>query len=390
MFDRMRGIMKKTALILSALLLIGMFAACGKEAENDSADTQQTENIQSTDRTEESGEASQGMEIAYLKDITVEDYMTQNGEYVGLTLSMPSKAEVTDAQVEELALSAYNSMITAEDGILDRAVEVGDIINLDYAGYDDGVAFSGGTAQNQQLEIGSGAFIYGFEDGLVGVMPGETVDLNLTFPINYDNDLAGKNVVFTVTVNYIYPSLKEQMKDEVIVAMTQGEFETVESFLEYCREYLEYEAEYEYTIDRENEVITALDGLFSFSEVPEALQNKYAGNIRASLENAAMQYGMDIDTYSYYFNQMDATTYLELASEASAQQSMMFQYIANRENLNVSDEELEESLKQFAEENRVDSVDELLLFTDREDFREYFMFEKVVDFIIENRHVAEE
>lgn len=388
--------MKKTAILLSALLFVGMFAACGDESKNGSIDTTQTESTQGAGTGEETdGDLTDtDTEIAYLKDVMVEDYMTLNGEYVGLSLTIAPKAEVTDEQVEKLALNAYNSNIAILGGITDRAVEIGDTINLDYSGFQDGVAFAGGTAQNQQLNIGSGEFIAGFEDGLVGVMPGETVDLNLSFPTGYGNTaLAGQAVVFTVTVNYIYPdpiTSVEEMQDEIIAAMTAGEFETADAFLEYCREYLEYEAEYDYTVDRENAVIAALQELFSFSEVPRTLQNKFAGNIRVSMENSAAQYGLDIDTYSYYFNQLDATTYLELASEASAQQGMIFQYIANIENLTVSDEELEESLERFAAENGVASVDDLLLTTGREDFREYFMFEKVVEFIIENGHVTEE
>lgn len=391
--------MKKKAVILSAVLFAGIFAACGEKNQSGSASTNETFNAQSAG-TQESGTASPDtagdaeLEIAYLKDVAVEDYMSLNGEYVGLTLNIPPKEEVTDEQVERLALNAYNGNIGILGGIEDRAVEIGDTINLDYSGFKDGVAFAGGTAQNQQLIIGSGQFINGFEDGLVGVMPGETVDLNLSFPEGYGNaELAGQAVVFTVTVNYIYPdpiNSVEEMQDELITAMTEGEFETVGSFLEYCRDYLEYEAEYDYTIYRENAVIAALEGLFSFDEVPRALQNKYVGNIRTSLENTAMQNGIDIDTYCYYFYQVDAATYLELASQASTQQGMIFQYVANNENLTVSDEELEESLQRFAEENGVPSVEELLLVTDRESFREYFLFEKVVDFIIENGHVTEE
>lgn len=385
--------MKKTAIFMSALLLMGMLAACGEKTDSQSADTEQPENIQAeNDQTENTQPENTG--IVDLKDIAVEDYITLNGEYVGLDLTIRPKAEVTDDQVVEIALNAYNSNIAVLGGIMDRAVEIGDAINLDYAGYKDGVAFAGGTAQNQQLHIGSGEFIDGFEDGLVGVMPGETVDLNLSFPEGYKGnaELAGQAVVFTVTVNYIYPdpiTSVEEMQDEVIAAMTEGEFETTDTFLEYCREYLEYEAEYDYTVNRENAVIMALEELFSFSGVPRALQNKYMANMRTSLENIAFQNYTDIDTYCNYFYGMDAGTYLELASNASAQQYMAFQYIANRENLAVSDEELEESLQRFAEENGVSSVDELLLTSAKEDFREYFMFEKVVDFIVANGHVTE-
>lgn len=386
--------MKNFSMILCVLLFAGMLTACGEQGENGPVDTEVGGNIQSTEAANGSDTLSANMEtvteIVNLKDITVEDYMTLKGDYMGLTLYIPAKAEVTDEEVELLALDVYNSGVPAEGGITDRAVEIGDIINLDYAGYKDGVAFGGGTAQNQQLIIGSGAFIDGFEDGLVGVMPGETVELNLTFPAGYRNaELAGQAVLFTVTVNFIYPNSVSEMQDEILADITGGEYETVAAFLEYCREYLEYEAEYDYTTERELAVMEATEELFSFSEVPEALQNKYAASIRASMESEAMQYGLDIFTYFSYFYGIDAESYLVQASEASAKQCMIFQYIANREGLHLSDEELEESLQRFAEENRVLSVEELLLYNDKEEFREYFMFEKVVEFIIENGQVTE-
>lgn len=385
--------MKKTAMILSALLFAGVLTACGGKGESSSADTNPSGNIPDMETLEETDTSSTetDTETAYLKDITVEDYMALEGEYMGLTLYIPPLAEVTDEEVEQLALAVYNSEMPAEAGIVDRAVAVGDTINLDYSGKQDGVAFAGGTAQNQQLGIGSGRFIGGFEDGLVGVMPGETVDLNLSFPESYDNpELAGQAVVFTVTVNYIYPSSASEMQDEVLADIAGEKYGSVDAFLAYCREYLEYEAEYDHMLTREDAVLAALDGVFSFSEVPRPLENRYRENIRVSLENEAWQYGWDIDIYCYYNYQVDAATYLDYASEISAQQSMMFQFIANREDLGISEEELDESLQRFAEENGVGSAEELLLTTDRENFREYFLFEKVVDFIIENGYVIEE
>ena len=94
-------------------------------------------------------------------------------------------------------------------------VKKGDTANIDYVGKKDGVAFDGGTAQGYQLEIGSGTFIDGFEDGLVGVMPGETVDLNLTFPKEYPSEeLAGKKVVFKVKVNEIKQKQSRELDED--------------------------------------------------------------------------------------------------------------------------------------------------------------------------------
>lgn len=325
-----------------------------------------------------------------LQDVRVSKYIEFSQAYTGLNLTIAPKEEVREEDVEWLALNAYANAVTAENGVKDRAVEMGDTVNIDYAGTEDGVAFDGGTAANQSLAIGSGSFIEGFEDGLVGVMPGETVDLNLSFPEDYYNpEMAGKAVVFTVTVNYIYPATIEDMKDEVVAEMTGGEFTTAADFLAYCREYLEFSADYDYTIGRENVVISALEAIVVCEKVPEKLTERYAANVRASLEEQAAQYGVDAETFCTYYYQTDAETYITEMAEASAKQAMMFQYIANEEGLNVSDEELETSLQQFAEENKVESVDALLAETDKEEFREYFMFEKVVDFIIANANVTE-
>ncbi|MGN1148085.1 MAG: trigger factor [Lachnospiraceae bacterium] len=389
---------KKLAVVLSALLAASVLAGCGKEADTNPGETTETV-IQTTESaetgmqtTEDSGvQDTDAVESVYLRDVDVAQYLTLTSDYKGLPLMVSPKAEVTAESVASLALNAYNSSVTAENGgIIDRAVAVGDTINLDYAGKEDGVAFDGGTAAGQSLEIGSGSFIPGFEDGLVGVMPGETLDLDLIFPQDYFNaDMAGKAVVFTVTVNFIYPSSREEMKDEIISAITAGEYATVDAFIDYCQEYLEYNADYEYQAAKENAVIAALEEIAEFESVPEGLVAKYAGNIQMSLDSQAAQYGVDADTFCLYFYQMDSASYIEQASEASARQAMVFQYIANEENLNVSDEELDESLQSFVEENGLGTVEELLASADKEEFREYFMFEKVADFVFENAQVAE-
>ncbi len=378
----------KLVAVLLTLLSISMIAGCGKKADDDSgnetgAPTVSTQNPAGTDGN------TGGTETVRLSDIDVENYLSFSSEYKGLNLSVAPKAEVTQEQIDQIALNAYNGSLTAEHGITDRVVEMGDVINFDYEGKDEGVAFEGGTAQDQMLEIGSGKLIDGFEDGLVGAVPGETFDLDLTFPEGYGGDLGGKDVVFTVTVNYIYPSSSEEMKDEVIATITQGDYTTKEAFLAFCQEYLEYDANYNYQVDKERAVISELDTIAVFESTPQELEAKYSANILNSLNNQAAQYGVDADTFCNYYYQMDAASYVEQASQATMRQSMMFQYIANKEGLNVSDEELEEALQDFVVENKVESVEVLLADTDKEDYREYFMFEKVIDFVFEYAEVTE-
>ena len=191
---------KKTLGLLAAILSVCMLAGCGAKDTGDGTGA-------ATDA---------GTESTALKDMDVDKYVTL-GEYKGLAVSVDT-VEVDEDEWDTLVNNVYYGNITAENGgIMDRAVETGDTVNIDYEGKKDDVAFDGGTAQGYDLTIGSGSFIAGFEDGLIGVMPGETVDLDLTFPENYGNsDLAGQAVVFTVTVNYIQPAQDGEFSDEII------------------------------------------------------------------------------------------------------------------------------------------------------------------------------
>ena len=188
--------MKKLfALLLSMLMVVGAFTACGA-----------------------SDEAQQ---------VPVEQYVTL-GAYKGVEVVV-EKMAVSEDEIESYAFQIYNSLISADNGgIKDRAIELGDTANIDYVGKKDGVAFDGGTASGYNLGIGSGSFIDGFEEGLVGVKPGETVDLNLTFPEGYQaEDLAGQKVVFTVTVNYILPAAPADMEDAVVAGFDNEAYTNV-------------------------------------------------------------------------------------------------------------------------------------------------------------------
>ncbi len=353
---------KRLAVILTAFMAVSIMAGCGAEKSS------------------------------YLKDINTSKYVTLNSDYIGLSLNLSPKMEVTEELVNEIALQTYNSRVTSELGaVKDRAVVNGDKINLDYSGAKDGVIFDGGTATNQVLEIGSNSFIPGFESGLVGVMPGETVDLNLTFPEEYKNnpDLAGQEVVFTVTVNFIFPATVDEMKDELISELTAGEYTSLKDYMTSCEEYINESINYNYDVEKENSVITELEKIVIYKKLPQTLLDKYEASLTDSLTIAAQNNGMDIDSLCNYYYKKDSKTYIKEQAEISAKQGLMFQHIANQENLNVSDEELEQSLIELAEENQAESVEALVGDIDKEEFREYFMFQKVLDFIMEKAQITD-
>lgn len=346
---------KKIALVLAALLTAAVLGGCGEQTD-------------------------------VLKDMKVEKYVTL-GEYRGLPAELAA-AVVDEARAEQLMRILYMDSVTAElGGIMDREVALGDTVNIDYVGTKDGVAFDRGSDSGATLEIGSGSFIEGFEEGLIGAVPGETRELNLTFPEGYGNpELDGQAVVFTVTVNFILP---EEYRDEVVAGLGIPDITTVEDMQQFVHEYLETQAQSNYRTALESAVVDELLNVCVFQEIPETFVEKYKNNVRSVLEEDCAAQGIDMDTFCMYNYRMDAETFMAQYAETAAKQGLAFQAIANAENLNVTDEELQENLEQYAAQGGYETVEEFIGELDREEYREYFMFEKVLDFLTENAQVTE-
>ena len=187
---------KRTAMLLLSLSLLTLAAGCGTK-EEDSTKTEETAQEESFELTNDEGKV-------VAADIeNLEEYVTL-GEYKNLEVEEAPKQEITDEYLEEYI---HNVMVsqTPVEVTEDRAVQEDDTVNIDYTGYMDGETFDGGSAEGTDLRIGSGSFISGFEEGLVGHKKGEEVTLDLNFPDPYQNnpDFSGKPVQFKVTINSI-------------------------------------------------------------------------------------------------------------------------------------------------------------------------------------------
>lgn len=326
-----------------------------------------------------------------LNQMKVEKYVTL-GDYNNLSVTLDAVA-VDETELNTLVNSVYIGNVTAEHGgIVDRAVDTGDTVIIDYEGKKDGVAFAGGTAQGASLTIGSGQFIDGFEDGLIGVMPGETVDLNLTFPESYGNtELAGQAVVFTVTVHYIQPAevAPEDMEDVVVASIGIPDVNTVEELRQYAYDYLYSNAETNYSYSLQNGIMDALMAQCVFKELPEELVENYRVMIQESIESNAAVYGVTADVYAGYFYGMSSADLVDLYGEETLKQDLVMQAIANAEGLSVSDDELQEMLLEYAQEAGYSTVEEYLGDASKEDFRNYFMNERVMEYLIDKATVTE-
>ncbi|MBR4993086.1 MAG: FKBP-type peptidyl-prolyl cis-trans isomerase, partial [Lachnospiraceae bacterium] len=271
---------KKFTLFVAVLMATSLLTACGDkgsdaatETVSDAAAETTTQTTETTDTTTETTDYS-SLESQTLLETDLEKCLTL-GEYKGVTAEVPA-TEITDEAVETELANVYAQDPNMVD-VTDRAVESGDTVNIDYVGkYADTLeAFEGGTAEGALLTIGSHSYIDGFEDGLIGANIGETRDLNLTFPENYGaTDLAGKEVIFTVTVNSIQTADGEPT-DEWVAAKNLEGVTNLEEFKENLRTQLQEDAEYQRDSLLQDAVLSAVMENTTFNEVPEKLYNRY-------------------------------------------------------------------------------------------------------------------
>lgn len=336
--------MRKRFLAVVMCVCLGMtMFACGASKDDNTKET-------------ESG-TSEATEPAYTEedlvddsngDLNILDYVDL-GDYKGIELTK-SITKVTDDDVtnemESKAVELTGSDVTVEDG--DTAI-------IDFVGKLNGVAFDGGTASNYELEIGSGSFIDGFEDGLIGVKKGDTVDLNLTFPESYQStELAGKDVVFTVTVNGV--KRKPQLNDEWLAANTN--YATLAEFAAETKQKLEDAAETTASNTLES---SGLDQVISNSTVKkyynslieqgesqyEKRLNAYASAYGKSLSELLAAQGM---TESQYQNQK------QKQGVSYAQVAMVVYAIAQDAGLSEADAEYQTILNDLANNYNMDAA----------------------------------
>ena len=213
---------KKLCILVLALCMTASVTGCTSKKDttsNTGAETEESKNASKeetaqNDSQEESEEVTEDTRIVSVAADQMDQYI-KLGKYKGLELQEDVQ-DVTDADVDtQIEMNLAQNPVEVEDE--NAEVKDGDVVNIDYEGKKDGVAFDGGSAEGFDLTIGSGSFIDGFEDGLIGAKKGETRNLNLTFPENYqEEDLAGQDVVFTVKINAIKttPELTEEWVKE--------------------------------------------------------------------------------------------------------------------------------------------------------------------------------
>ena len=274
--------------------------------------------------------------------------------------------------------------------LVNRQVVSGDTVIIDYVGTKDGVAFEGGTSYTStDLKIGSGSFIPGFEDGLIGTKPGDVVTLDLTFPEDYSSaELAGQAVQFEVTVHYILPTFAD-VTEEVVADLYDGQ-STIKGLREQVSKDI-YDSMYASAV--EYAVVGLMEEKCTYGKkLPEELRQVAYDNVMQNIASYASLYGMDTETYIYlsYYQDMETfqnQTAWEIA-DYSVKNLLFCQAFANEKDLNVTEEELNKQLEEYAAYYGFASVEEGFTDEDIDAIRNTMMNLKVVDYIMENANVS--
>ena len=273
------------------------------------------------------------------------------GKYKGVAVTKQDAPEATQEEIEAELKRQQDANAKIVD-VTDRAVQSGDMIKLDYAGTVDGVAFDGGTAEDADLTIGSGSFIPGFEDQLIGTGIGDEKDVTVTFPENYHaKDLAGKEAVFHCKVNGIkekqLPELNDEFADDV------SEFSTLDEYKENIAKNITDRKTQEMRTAKENEAVNAVieDSKIDIPAAMLTTQQEQLANEFA--QNLQMQ-GMQLDMYLQYTGMTREQLVEQMKPQAERRilTRLVLEQIAKEENIEVTDEDFEDQLQKMADQYR--------------------------------------
>ena len=314
------------------------------------------------------------------------------GEYKGIEVTVDS-TEVTDEEVTTRINNILESAATQEE-VKDRAVKTGDIVNIDYKGKVDGKEFEGGSAEKYDLTIGSKMFIDGFEDQLIDHKIGETVEVKVTFPEDYKEEkLQGKDAVFTVKINGIKEKKVPKLTDKWVKSYTEKDEKPVKTVAEYkesIRESIKAQKEAQAATNKTADVLTAIVDNSEISGYPEDEIKEYVDNMRSYYEAQATQWGTDFATLIQMYG-MDEKKFEEETkkmAEATVARQMVCKLIAEKENIQLTDEEYKKGLEDYAKEystsQKTYTAEEFEKEYGKDVVEENLILEKVLKFITDN------
>ena len=324
-------------------------AACGGKADSAASSTASSSTLGSAaDYDYQNFNYSDGLdEKGYWEGIRALDYVTLPEDFASVAVKR-SDVEPTSEEVEK-QISDLLSRYSSTNHVTDRAADDGDTVNINYTGSVDGVAFTGGSTENYDLTLGSNTFIDGFEEQIVGHKPGETFDVNVTFPDGYSDStdasgntvkLSGQKAVFTVTFNYISESVLPELTDAWVASNfgSSNNLYTAEALRAYYQEQL-------YTSNLNTAVMDDLMANSTFKSIPQQVMDYQVNQCLNYYSTLAGYYGYDLDGLVQnllgYESTDDMLTHLESSLENYSKEALLYQAVAESLDITPTQEQLD-------------------------------------------------
>ena len=326
------------------------------------------------------GEISRENGITFTAKVTVKPEF-ELGEYKGIKASKVSHRTLKkdiDAEIEKMR-ERNSRMISIED----RAVQKDDIANIDFEGFCDGVAFEGGKGENYDLTIGSGQFIPGFEDQLIGKNIGEETEVNVTFPEEYHaENLKGKDAMFKVKINSIKVKELPELDDEF--AKDVSEFDTLEELKKDVKEKLSAAGKEKAAHETEENVIKAVCDATEI-DIPEAMINSQIDKMIRDFDMQMRYQGLNLEQYMKYTGTtLDSLKeQFKADAEKNVKTSLVLEKVCQVENITASDKEVSKEYDDMAEQNGM-KVEDIKKYVSEDDVKERIKTRNTIKFLVDN------
>ncbi len=328
-------------------------------------------------------QAEAGKPFIFTAEVALKPEVTL-GAYKGVKVEK-TDASVTDEEVDAaIERERENSARTVS--VEDRAVQDGDMTTLDFEGFVDGVAFEGGKGENYPLTIGSNTFIPGFEEQLIGAELDKEVEVNVTFPEDYQaQELAGKPAVFKCTIKEIKEKQLPDLDDEF--ASEVSEFETLAEYKESVKKDLEEKKAEEAKLEKEDKVVDAIIADAKM-DIPAAMLETQQRQMAEDFAQRIQMQGISIDQY-FQITGLTRAAFLEQIkpqAQKRIQSRLVLEAVAKAENIGASDEEYNEEIKKMADAYQMDieEINDMIGEFEKKSIREDICIRKAADFVVEN------
>ncbi|WP_077074969.1 trigger factor [Aedoeadaptatus urinae] len=342
------------------------------------------------DLDEENFDRSKDLVVAVSVEVKPEVVL---GEYKGLEIeAVPT--EVSDEMIDN-EIDKQRHLNARRINIDDRAAEEGDKVNIDFVGKVDGVAFDGGTAEDQELELGSGSFIPGFEEGIVGHEVGEAFDIEVSFPEDYHSEeLKGKDAVFSITLNSIAVEELPEVDDEFIKDIS--EFDTVDEYKEDLKKQKAEEVEANAKNIRMDRVLEAAAANAKV-DVPEVMVKNAIDEQIRNMDNNMRSQGIQLEQYLQMLGQSldDFKESMRPDAEREVLKSLVLEAIVAAEKFEVSDDELEAYAREMSEryfkgdEDKLEEMVKTMMESNKEVMTSDLERKKAVELLVDSAKEVE-